>query len=178
MLKRQWRLHQHRHPKSFYNSSSCFKHPSLIFRTTPKLVQQPPPPPPTSAPSTELVQFFLFSVSCSYFCRVTVEPAQPPPHTTTHPPPKDSDAGTCPNPPPGPSQKRLTTEKVPPEPPPTHPPELADYEEIDGDEYDEDFPTGSPPSQNVYWYNGNESRCGGGGGLVLLLCLFVFFVFV
>ncbi|EFO96563.1 hypothetical protein CRE_23155 [Caenorhabditis remanei] len=142
--------------------------------TTPKLVQQPPPPPPTSAPSTELVQFFLFSVSCSYFCRVTVEPAQPPPHTTTQPP-TDSDDGTCPNTPPGPSQTRFTTEKVTPEPPPTHPPELADYEEIDGDEYDEDFPTGSPPSQNVYWYN--DSRCGG-DGLVLLSCLFVFFVFV
>ncbi|KAF1771514.1 hypothetical protein GCK72_003341 [Caenorhabditis remanei] len=127
--------------------------------TTPKLVQQPPPPPPTSAPSTE----------------VTVEPAQPPPPTTTQPPPKDSDDGTCPNTPPGPSQTRFTTEKVTPEPPPTHPPELADYEEIDGDEYDEDFPTGSPPSQNVYWYN--DSRCGG-GGLVLLLSLFVFFVFV
>ncbi|KAF1763223.1 hypothetical protein GCK72_011489 [Caenorhabditis remanei] len=39
---------------------------------------------------------------------------------------------------------RFTTEKVTPEPAPTHPKELQDYEEIDGDEYDEDFPTGTP----------------------------------
>ncbi|KAF1771513.1 hypothetical protein GCK72_003340 [Caenorhabditis remanei] len=119
-------------------------------------------PTPPTAPSTE----------------VTVEPVQQSPPTTTQPPPKDSDDGTCPNTPPGPSQTRFTTEKVTPEPPPTHPPELADYEEIDGDEYDEDFPTGSPPSQNVYWYNENDSRWGGGGlgRWILLLCLFVFLV--
>ncbi|EFO98337.1 hypothetical protein CRE_24824 [Caenorhabditis remanei] len=105
--------------------------------------------------------------------KVTIEPVQQSPPTTQ--PPADSDDGTCPNTPPGPSPTRFTTEKVTPEPPPTHPPELADYEEIDGDEYDEDFPTGSPPSQNVYWYN--DSRCGG-GGLGRWIIVFVFFVFM
>ncbi|EFP00807.1 hypothetical protein CRE_21237 [Caenorhabditis remanei] len=61
----------------------------------------------------------------------------------------ESSPGTCAlqptTPVPRVSFTRFTTEKVTPEPPPRLPKELEDYEELDGDEYDEDFPTGEPP---------------------------------
>ncbi|KAF1764533.1 hypothetical protein GCK72_004482 [Caenorhabditis remanei] len=45
---------------------------------------------------------------------------------------------------------RYTTEKLTPEPPPQVPKELEDYEELDGDEYDPDFPT--VPPRKYYFY--------------------------
>ncbi|KAF1764532.1 hypothetical protein GCK72_004481 [Caenorhabditis remanei] len=45
---------------------------------------------------------------------------------------------------------RYTTEELTPEPPPQVPKELEDYEELDGDEYDPDFPT--VPPRKYYFY--------------------------